>query len=232
MNILSAHQSSSPICPATQSVSPMCKATAVRSGRDRSGRHDFRQRRALDDFNDPFAGGGGRLGGTRALIAAIGENTLNEWKQGARAGGEHICEPADLTWTTGGKPRTAGAWSSRRRDGHYPRRSSSRTCATRLPIFARTVTTGGKPATTGAWRSRRRNGYYPRQSNAAQPQSPAGEGSSASYARRGPLSSQPQSPAGEGSSASYARHGPLSSHQSPAGEGSSASSLDNGNLDY
>jgi hypothetical protein len=25
MNILSAHQSSSPICPATQSVSPMCR---------------------------------------------------------------------------------------------------------------------------------------------------------------------------------------------------------------
>jgi hypothetical protein len=29
---------------------------------------------ALDDFNDPFAGGGGSLGGTRSLIAAIGEN--------------------------------------------------------------------------------------------------------------------------------------------------------------
>jgi hypothetical protein len=35
---------------------------------------------AFDDFNDPFAGGGGSLGGTRALVAAIGENTLDERK--------------------------------------------------------------------------------------------------------------------------------------------------------
>ena len=44
---------------------------------------------ALDDFNDPFAGGGGSLGGTRSLIAAIGENALDERKQSARAGVEH-----------------------------------------------------------------------------------------------------------------------------------------------
>src|SRR5271165_132107 len=44
---------------------------------------------ALDDFNDPFAGGGGSLGGTRALIAAIGKNTLDERKQGTGAGVEH-----------------------------------------------------------------------------------------------------------------------------------------------
>jgi hypothetical protein len=31
---------------------------------------------ALDDFNDPFAGGRGRRGGTQALIAAIGQNFL------------------------------------------------------------------------------------------------------------------------------------------------------------
>jgi hypothetical protein len=42
--------------------------------------HELVQLVPFDDFNDPFAGGGGSLGGTRALIASICENTLDERK--------------------------------------------------------------------------------------------------------------------------------------------------------